>query len=253
MGLCALYAAVRRQQIADAHLKIGFKKIGEMPVLAKLLRPVSLFAKHKRLVRASDGQVWLRRLCSIPDSIVGLGVRFQGPHPRGPWRVEEMSWTESVREDVSCLHAVANVGTTAQIWTSDLLGARYGMSEHEYRAIGVWRKDRFVGAAIVRIVDRQGGIRAAVIMNLVSEPEFPGAGSLALAAVERLALGENCDVVLFLDGISEVEARLARRRGYITSPERYTLLLWKDRDIDPAIFPRDRQSWRFSFGDHDTF
>src|SRR5262249_23870099 len=177
MGLCALYAAVRRQQIADAHLKIGFKKIGEMPVLAKLLRPVSLFAKHKRLVRASDGQVWLRRFCSIPDSIVGLGVRFQGPHPRGPWRVEEMSWTESVREDVSCLHAVANVGTTAQIWTSDLLAARYGMSEHEYRAIGVWRKDRFVGAAIVRIVDRQGGIRAAVIMNLVSEPEFPGADS----------------------------------------------------------------------------
>src|SRR5262245_29522222 len=88
-GLCALYAAVRRQPIADAHLKIGFKKIGDMPVLAKLLRPVSLFSKHKRLIRGTNGQRWLRRVCSIPDSIVGLCVQLQGPHPSEHWRVGE--------------------------------------------------------------------------------------------------------------------------------------------------------------------
>jgi len=253
MGICALYAGVRRQQIADAHLKIGFKKIADMPVLAKLLRPVSLFSKHKRLIGGTDGQRWLRGVCSIPDSIVGLGVRLQGPHPRGPWRVKEVSWTESVTEDLSCLHAVASVGTNAQMWTRETLANRYGAPGNDYRVIGVWNYDRCVGAAIVRIVDRMEGIRACVIMNLVYEPEYPRAGSIALAAVERLALGQNCDVVLSLDGMSQNETWLMRRRGYIATSEKYALLLWMNRAIDPKLFPHDRQPWRFTFGDHDTF
>jgi hypothetical protein len=251
-GICALYVAVRRQQIANAHVKVGFTKLGDVRVLAKPLRPATLLAKYKRIFQGK-GKAWLRSVCRVPDALVSFGFRLQGPHARLPWAVAKLPWTDAVAEDLACLHVVSSVGSTAQIWTSGSLMARYGAPDLDYRVMGVRRQDRLVASAIVRIVDRFEGIRAAVIMDLFYEPELPYAGSMALAAAERLALDEQCDVLLFLDGVSQPGADLLRRRGYVGSPEKYSLLLWTDRGTVQPDFPRECRSWRFTFGDHDTF
>lgn len=251
-GMCALYAAVRRQPIADAHVKIGFTRIGDMRVLAKPLRPASLLAKYKGLLHGRHAS-WLSRLCRVPDAAVGFGIGLRGPRARPPWCVEEMAWTPAVADDLACLRAAVCTGSAAQVLTGGSLAARYGAPDREYRVIGVRLHDRLVASVILRIVNRFDGIRAAVVMDLFCEPELPRAAGLALAAAERLALDRQCDVALALDGFSLEQSRMVRGRGYIPSPEKYALLLWRDRREEADPLPADLRSWRFTFGDHDTF
>lgn len=253
MGIHRLYAAVRRQQIAEAHLKIGFKKIGDMAVLAKPLRPALLFAKHKRFIRGEGEQRFLRALCSVPDAMAGMGIRLQGPHVSELWGVADIPWTSSEVADLAQLYTQGCAGFTAQAWSVESLRARYAKRELGYRLLGVRRQDRLCAAVIVRMVDRSDGIRAAVIMDLVHEPSAIHAATMALGAVDRLALANGCEVVIFLDGLSSCDSDIVRKRAYLKSSEKYSLLLWKDRGAGTACFPEDLRFWRFSFGDHDTF
>ena len=252
-GIHRLYAAVRRQQIAEAHLKIGFKKIGDMAVLAKPLRPALLFAKYKRFVRQGEDQQFLRALCAVPDAMVGMGIRFQRPRTGAGWEVIETPWISDDVADLAGLYARSRAGQTAQTWSVESLRARYAGEGLDYRLLTVRHQGRLLGAAIVRMVKRSEGIRAAVIMDLIYEPNSNRAAKMALAEVERLALASGCEGVLLLDGLSSDDAGLVRNRAYLKSPEKYSLLMWTDRGTDPMRLPQDLRSWRFAFGDHDTF
>ncbi len=251
-GIRYLYGATRRAHLAVAHQKIGMKKIGDMAVLAKPLRPALLFAKYKQLAPSEPGRRWIGALCAFPDALVRGAIRLQGPHVRTPLQVIEIPWASTDVEDLAGLYAQRDCGYTAQAWTAESLRARYGQKDSGYRLLSVRNNGLFLAAAIVRVVDRSG-IRTAVILDLIHKPEETRAAMLALAEVERVALASNCDVILFLDGLGAPDARLVRRRGYMKSPETYTLLAWTDRGSDPAFFPPDIHSWRFAFGDHDTF
>ena len=253
MGIHQLYAAVRRQQIAEAHLKIGFKKIGDMAVLAKPLRPALLLAKYRRLVVAGQGHRFLRLLCSVPDAMAGMGIRLQGPHASKLWGVAEIPWTSSEVADLAQLYTQGCTGVMAQAWSVESLRTRYAKRELGYRLLGVRRQDRLCAAVIVRMVDRSDGIRAAVIMDLIHEPSAIHSAKMALVAVDRLALANGCEVVIFLDGLSSCDSDIVRKRAYFKSSEKYSLLMWTDRGTDPLRFPQDLRSWRFAFGDHDTF
>lgn len=253
MGIHRLYAAVRRQQIAEAHLKIGFKKIGDMAVLAKPVRPALLFAKYKRFVRRDGGQRLLRALCSVPDAAVAWGIRVQGPRADASWEVIEIPWISDEVADLARLYEQGYAGQTTQTWSIESLRARYAEPGSEYRLLGVRHEGRLHAAAIIRMVERAEGIRAAVIMDLIHEPNSNRAAKMALAEVERLALASGCEGVLLLDGLSCDDACLVRSRAYLKSPEKYSLLMWTDRGTDPLQFPQDLRSWRFAFGDHDTF
>lgn len=236
-----------------SHLKIGFKKIGDMAVLAKPLRPALLFAKYRRLVAAEKGLRVVRVLCSVPDAVAGMGIRLQGPHAHGSWKVTEIPWTSAEVADLAQLYTQGSAGSTAQAWTIESLRARYAKEDFGYRLLGVRHQDRLLAVAIVRMIDRPEGIRAAVIMDLIHEPNAIRAAKMALAAVERLALTNGCEVVLVLDGVPSCDTDLIRRRAYFKSSEKYSLLLWTDRGADATCFPQDLRSWRFTFGDHDTF
>jgi hypothetical protein len=253
MGIHRLYAAVRRQQIAEAHLKIGFKKIGDMAVLAKPVRPALLFAKYKRFILRDGDHRFLRALCSIPDAVAGLGVRFQGPRAGASWEVIEIPWGSDDVADLARLYAVAHAGLTIQTWSVESLRARYAGQGSDYRLLAVRHQGTLRAAAIVRMVERSEGIRAGVILDLIHEPNSDRAAKMALAGVERLALASGCEGLLLLDGLSPDDARLVRSRGYLKSPEKYSLLMWTDRGMDPLCLPQDLRSWRFAFGDHDTF
>jgi hypothetical protein len=151
------------------------------------------------------------------------------------------------------LYAEGHAGQTAQTWNVESLRARYAGQGSDYRLLAVRHQGRLRAAAIVRTVERAEGILAAVILDLIHEPNSTRAAKMALAGVERLALASGCEGVLLLDGLSPDDASLVRSRAYLKSPEKYSLLMWTDRGMDPLRFPQDLRSWRFGFGDHDTF
>jgi hypothetical protein len=251
-GIKYLYGATRRAHLAVAHQKIGLRKVGDMTVLAKPLRPALLLAKYRNLVGAGAAQRLIPALCAVPDAVIRMAVRLQGPWVRTPWQVREIPWCSNELNEVARLYARRDCGYTAQLWTAETLRARYERKDAGYRMLGVWHHEHLLAAAIIRVADR-AGIRTAVIMDLIHQPTETRAANIALSAAERVALASNCDVVLFLDGLAQSDGRLVRRRGYLRSPEKYCLLVWTDRGSDPAFFPKDIRCWRFAFGDHDTF
>lgn len=250
-GIDHLYAAVRRQLVAEAHQKAGFTKIGDLAVLAKPLRPALLWSKYKRLIRQGAAHRVLRAVCGVPDGGIGVLVRLQSMQQAG--ETINIPWTSSDVEEVAALYRVGAGGCTVQKWTPDTLRARYARDDSRYQLLGVRRGNQLLAAVIIRVVDRALGIRAAVIMDLVHAPDAGRAARAALAAAERLALNHDCDVVLFLDGLPPEDSRLVRRRGYFRSPEKYSLLLRPLRGTAHEPFSVDLRSWRFAFGDHDTF
>jgi hypothetical protein len=252
-GIHQFYAAVRRQSVAEAHQRMGLRKIGDMAVLAKPLRPALLLAKYRRLIRSNGDGRWLRTVCSVPDALAGLGMRLQRPPVRTPWEAAEIPWDSPEVVDLARLMTRIASGLAAQAWTVETLRGRYATGDARYRLLGVRYRGRLLAATILRVVDRPEGIRAAVIMDLVHEPEATRATRVALAEAEREALAHGCDVMLYLDGLAAADRRLLRRRAYLASPEKYSLLVWMDRGTDAGFFPREIRSWRFAFGDHDTF
>jgi len=252
-GLSMLYAAVRRRQVADAHLKVGFKKLGDLAVLAKPLRPARLLTKYTRMFGSGLAGSCAQAVCYPPDVLFAWGMRLLRPRVQRPWVVREGTWSGSTVTGLADLYESTRGNQTGQRWAADMLLARYGTAEQEYRVMEVRRGSRVAAAAIVRIVERHGAIRAAVIMDLLYEPEAVSAGRLVLDAVERLAYSSGCEVVLCLEGGATSANRLLRRRGYLASSERYSLLLWTDPRADAPGFPMHLRHWRFTFADHDTF
>lgn len=250
-GIHHLYAAVRRQQIAESHLRIGFRRIGTLRVLAKPLRPARLLARHRRLPVAAPGGTGalLRGLCALPDALAVAAIRLQGP--RGATILEPMAATD--HERLAGLYRDGTAGLVCQAWTPELLRSRYSSSAAAYEL--VWAGGagpQSAAAVILRILDRPDGIRAAVLMDVVHGSGAERQARVALAAAERHALAAGCDVMVAL-GACAGSGSLLRSRGFIRTPEVYSLLAWTDRAGDPTLFPMDVDAWRFAFGDHDTF
>ena len=237
MGIHRLYAAVRRQQIAEAHLKIGFKKIGDMAVLAKPLRPALLFAKYKKFIRREGGQRFLRALCSVPDAVVGLGVRFQGLNAATPWEVSEVP---SVSDELPTSPASTNKAMQDR---RPRLGVSSCFGRATRERVRIIDCSRTASRQAACCGDRSDGRAcrrdsAAVILDLIHEPNSDHSAKMVLAGVERLALASGCEGVLLLDGLSSDDARLVRSRAYLKSPEKYSLLMWTNGARSRCGFPR---------------
>jgi len=136
-GLTTLYAAVRRRQVADAHLWGGLKKLGDLPVLTKPLRPVQFLAKYTKILRNGRAGTCVQAVCRVPDALFAWGMRLAGPRVQGPWRVREGTWSGSTVTGLAELYESDGMIQTGQHWTVDMLLARYGSAPHEYRVMEV--------------------------------------------------------------------------------------------------------------------
>src|SRR5262245_49151031 len=250
-GFQTIYAAVRRRRIAEAHLRIGFERIAELKVLAEPLRPARLLAKYVR----PNGSAALDRVlawsCAPIDALFGLQLGLRA-RLRGVPIFDETPFEATIARWLAARHAEA--AEICQRSTVDSLAERYGAEPDRYRVAKLIREDRIASCAVLCVVERRGGVRAAVILDLGWDPTMRDARAETqlFAAVQQIARRERCDVVLLLDGSSATDGDAARRAGYLESPERYTLLLRRDK-ANPVAAPCLDRAWRFVFGDHDTF
>jgi hypothetical protein len=258
MGIRHLYAAVRRQQVADTHLKIGFRRIGALNVAAKPLRPAALAAKYLIKSPAPVLALALRLACRIPDALAGALLRLLDPLPqRGVVRLDLAAAHSGLVAD---LYARRPPPAVAQAWSAESVAARYRRGGARYTGFGVCRKaapgaadQRLSAAVITRIVDRPEGIRAAVILDMVHDGSAHHGLGRALAAAEHAALQAGCEVIFCLAPATLDPGLPLRRRGYLRTGENYNLLLWTDKGQPADLFPADPARWHFAFADHDTF
>lgn len=241
--LAILYTAVREAQVARAHVKLGFSKVGELTVRAKPLRPVRLFLR-------ATGRDISDHFASLPDYLYRGALKLRSPNGRD-LQVCRMMLCANLAEFGFLLNETRC--RVRQAWNCDRLSERYASNRdaEPYYLLGVRRNRTLVAAATWRAAERGSKVRAGVLMDLAYRPGEEYAARKVLAAAEQAALENGCDVMLHLDGVNEA-SRMIRKSGYCLSPERYSLLLW------PAKITRDDlladvRNWRYPFAEHDTF
>jgi len=248
-GLDFVYAAVRRQQVAKAHLAIGMRSIGELPVLAKVLRPGSFLAKYKQLGKPT------RLLSRGPDSAYAAYLHLRRPRTPPPFSIEELDWNScdvSRFLDILC----SSVGQrVCQAWTSDSLRFRFEnpLDGPPYRLIAARKNGRLVSGAVYRVVERDRQIRLGVVMVVAHEPDEFDAARICLAEIERQAFEQNADVILCLPTPDAMTSGALRELGYRESPETY-ILMCRMTSRTPERRPAQHLSqWQYAFVDHDAF
>jgi hypothetical protein len=247
-GLRFVYGSVRLPELTAAHLRIGFGRVGTIPVSMKALRPARLVAKYK-------GWTWLSGTASVADAPYhgylglrwrGLGsdavaVELDGSGPDGASLVEKL--------------AAAAEHRLCDSWTRASLRYRYRQTREGtgYQALGIRRGGDLVCAVIYRIAERGAGIHAGVIMDVMCSPGEERAAISCLVEVERRAHRAGCELMLFLDGLGPEASALFTASGYRHAPEKYDLLVWPKARLTEDPWLANIENWRFAFGDHDAF
>jgi hypothetical protein len=250
-GCELLYAAIRRPAVAEAHLKMGFRRVDERPVLAKLLRPCRFAAKYWRLPEPAG------RLARPADWLYRLGAAVRGRRPSGDVSVDPIAWSSPELEQLAALWHLPGDARLRQAWTAAALRRRYeaNVDGQPYALLGARRGGRPVAAVVYREAVRGPGIRMGPVMDVVHAPGEVAAAGLALAEAERRLLDAGCELMLHLDGLGAEVGQLLAGLGYRKTPERYVLMRWPrpaEKHL-PDLPPGDRAGWRFAFGDHDAF
>ena len=241
--LAILYTAVRDLQVAGAHVKLGFSKVGELAVRAKPLRPVRLFLRAK-------GWDVANHFTALPDYLYRGVLKIRSPKQNG-LKVCGMTLPANLPEFGSLLEQTRC--RVRQVWNCTRLSDRYASNRdgEPYRLVGVRRNGMLVAAALWRAAVRGSKVRAGVLMDIAYRNGEEHAARKVLAAVEEAALEKSCDVMLHLDGLNEA-ASMIHKFGYCFSPERYTVLLWSTQVVKNGSLA-DLNGWRYAFSDHDTF
>jgi hypothetical protein len=241
--LTLLYTAVRDTEVACAHVKLGFSKVGELPVRAKPLRPLRL------LLRATGREV-PTHFTSIPDCLYRGILKMRSPNGRD-LQVCEMALSENLAEFGSLLEE--SRCRISQVWNYNRLNERYASNRdaEPYFLLGVRHNRTLVAAAIWRAAVRGSKVRAGVLMDLAYRHGEEYAARKVIAAAEQAALEDSCDVMLHLDGVSETNT-IIRNSGYCFSRDRYSLLLWPAKTARDGLLS-DVRNWRYPFAEHDTF
>lgn len=246
-GLDLVYAIVRIPWLVQAHQRIGLRRLGDVPVLAKPLAPVALVARHRGLGGAVE-------LAGRPvDAAAAVYRRLRWAGALAGHRAEVVPWDAARLAEVAPLWASAAAGSVGQPWSAALLARRYGEPGTGYALVRVARGARVVAAAVVRIVTR-ARLRLGVLLDLVTaEPGDEAARAAALAAAEGYAHAGGCQAVLALDGPGILPAGALRAAGYLRTPETYAFLVWPCRETGAGSPVLELEAWRHGFGDHDAF
>jgi hypothetical protein len=248
-GIEVVYAAARRPGVAKAHLALGMRRIGDLPVLAKPLRPVRLFAKLKGLGWASG------RLSAWPDAIYGTATRLWRPRAEPYPRAEEVSWNSADLAQLFQLSGRLRQGRVHQVRTLPSFRQRFAtnLDDQPYILLAIRKAGRFLAGVLYRMAERDRRIRLAVIMDIFYESDGADALRRCLLEVERRTYEAGAEAILCLPGWHDTVLQILRDQGYLTSPETYTLL-WRvlDKSSHSGPVPDDR-TFHFALSDHDAF
>lgn len=252
LGVRAIITAMRRPEVTEGHLKLGFAKLCVWPVLFKPIRPFQLLAKHRGLPGA-------KTIAPLGDMVWMLLAGFRGSWNR-PRPVETMP-AERVVADGALLESIASFlcacapERVATDWTLRKLARRLaGGVEGQAYTVHLVRDDADIrGVAVTTRATRGHDIDTGVLLELAAYEDDADILRALLVASERSLRRAGAEVVLWLDGAGHATSRALRRGGYRTAAdEQYTLIAYSPDDLGP-ILPDDPQAWRFTFLDHDAF
>lgn len=244
-----IYAATRRQQVADANLALGMSQVGRLTLFGKLLRPGRLMRKHR-------GWGWWSRLpLGLADFLFTTSLRLRLR------QISQFTRPLDLCADQIALEAILaqrNHESSHSVFTpyeSTSFQERYqrGPDGGSYSIIGSIRHDGKASVLIWRLAERGANIRAAIVMDVIGADTDPQAVSNLFQVMHQVALDSGAEVVLALPGWDPRAVDLLRSLGYLKMPEVYTVMVRRMTNLSDDFPLNDISRWRYTFADNDAF
>jgi hypothetical protein len=253
LGVEAILTAMRRPQVTEGHLKLGFKVVCSWPVLVKPLRPFALLAKHKGIraagLAAPVGDGLWRVLQSMRSGAQATGLTIEARN------ASDVRQEPEVLDELSRVLSDTAGQRIATDWTPGLLRDRLGggVDGERYHVLFARRGGTLAGVAICRMATRGNDIRTGVILELAVPSQEPNALRALARACESALVADGAEAMLWLDGAGRATSDTLRNSGYrVAADETYRLIAFTTENAERLMDP-DADAWRFTFLDHDAF
>jgi Acetyltransferase (GNAT) domain len=247
LGMDLVYGAVRRPEVVQGHLSLGMEKIGELPVMAKPVRPARLLSKHKHL-----GDV-LSQLSAVPDYLYAKYRPLRRRSESNEYGLKDSAASECNPDSVLLPLRAGFESEVQQPLTAAAFQKRYHWNPDgdAYRVLSVERSGDSKAAVVYRAAVRKD-IRTMVVMEMGHQQGEERALRSGLFELEKIATESECDVILCLSSNLPMQT-LLRSVGYMKSNEKYVLMMKPTGRKTECVFPAGIAGWYFTFADHDAF
>jgi hypothetical protein len=247
-GVELIYTGTRRPQVAEMHVKMGFRELGIISVGVKPLRPAQLIGRHRNLPV-------LPAVSPPIDALFGGLQRVLGNRGKTDAAIESVSpgdasvaaWLEEHRDSAG--------GRIGQEWTVEEFSRRFAATFEggAYRMLIAKRAGAVAGGLLFRTAIRGNDLVLGIIMDLAVRDAEPGLTRALLRRAEDVCRADGCLAVLHLDGVPG-QGETMKQAGYRHSSETYHMLIWpKEMAGEAEGFVAELANWRFPFSEHDAF
>ncbi len=238
-----VYGLVTRKNVLEPHLRMGWKKIGVVPVYAK---PFNFPAVAASALRSGA----VRTLAHVPLKAAEAVWKLRWSGRARGITVDEVprfeADTDAFLADFTAARAVAAVRTR------EILNWRFASyPERAYRIFVARERGRVVGYVVTRRMAMKH-LQALAVVDLAFDPACERVGAALLQRCDREAMLARADVAATILNPHSPFARYLRRFGYLRTPESFTLVVHAPKDASAPSFGAELfSSWHVTWFDHD--
>jgi hypothetical protein len=260
-GYDFLYGLVSKPPMLKAHLKLGFKQIGEVPVFALPLNFTDIVQKVlKRRWLTTLASPFLKMGEFLLDQYFKLGVAG----------VEVVEVDTFLPEHDEFLSAASRSYTYTSLKSSSILNWRYRKSKaRDYRYFVAkdqgqkGQKGKICGIMVIRAMPMRE-------FNVIAVPEIlcvPGRQDVLKAMVAKTrSVGKElrCDLVACLFNVKDPVLKNLQKMAFLKTPESFYLVVHAPKDgafqfssktarpkSGPVVYDELLENWHVTWFDHD--
>lgn len=236
-----MYGLITRDGVLEPHLRMGWKKVGEVPVYA---RPVNL----PRVAQAALENPLVSALAKWPLRVAQKVWNMPWRRGRGVNVERAVKFDESIEpllEAVSApFHAVARRSAVILNWRFA------GLEMRGYQIFIARKAGRPVGYLVLRRM-KMKGLDALALVDFAFDPKDLRAGRAVLAACRQEAVRQGVDVIATTLNPHSPFLPFLRRAGFFKTPETFKLVVHTPKGSPLAFDSELFANWHLTWFDHD--
>jgi hypothetical protein len=234
------YGLIDDPAVLKAHMAMGFKKKGKVPVYA---RPYKVFRILKKMVSDS---VWKSLLIFLGWPVIKIGEYLLRIRTKQSGDLFEAS--EFGEGFTRLFKKMKAVFPAAALRTPEVCNWRFfGNPERKYCVLGVKKGRDTAAYAVLRPMAMKNFYVMAVV-DFFFPPDDSNAGKELFREIHRRSLEEGVDMAVCLLRSDSFLTERLRKSGFIKTPEFFTSVIHIPKDEEDFT---ERKKWHLTWFDHD--
>jgi hypothetical protein len=241
-GVKFVYALVTRSRILKAHLALGYKGSGSLPVYA---RPYGL----ARLVEHYVANPVLRFLSRPALSILEFLLRFNWN--RKPEKLDVIQASRFTEEWEPFLQEACRGFQYYALRNANILNWRFpDFPGRTYQIHLAFENSKPAGYVVLRRM-KMMGFDVLGIVDILFQPGRNDIGQALLSAIHQVAVESKVDMCACLLSPYSPFLPILKRFGYIKTPQSFTLIVHKPKDETITVDEKAFEHWHLTWFDND--